>query len=58
MINLHEYIKSSGMFKKLVIDDLLFVENNLVPKSPLYSKHVELLDGQGKSYVRIAMPMT
>ena len=44
--------------KKLVIDDLLFVENNLVPKSPLYSKHVELLDGQGKSYVRIAMPMT
>ncbi len=30
MINLHEYIKSSGMFKKLVIDDLLFVEYKCV----------------------------
>jgi len=30
MINLHEYIKSSDMFKKLVIDDLLFVEYKCV----------------------------
>lgn len=27
-----------------------FVENNLVGQYPLYSKYVELLDGQGKSY--------
>jgi AraC-like DNA-binding protein len=30
MINLHEYIKSSSLFKKLVIDDLLFVEYKCV----------------------------
>ena len=30
MINLHEYIKNGNMFKKLVIDDLLFVEYKCV----------------------------